>query len=201
AETHPRAARRAAGGAMFFRIPGIARRAVMRVVTGPAESEFDHMRLAGDGGELAPEICDHRPVLLELRRQALGRAGVGRESRMREEILDRSRDALQRARARTDRIGRIGRIGAAARMIGRPLRIGHQRLAEAIVMGDRLFGESTGFDLALTHEPRQLDHWTREQIAHCYLPLSITRLSRVRSIARLSRYRPITRPSRAGLPP
>jgi hypothetical protein len=80
----------------------------MRILAGAAEGEFHHMRLTHHCRQLPAQISDDRALDLEFRRQALGRAGIGREARDGEEILDRRRNALQRARSRTDCKGGIG---------------------------------------------------------------------------------------------
>ena len=95
---------------------------------------------------------------------------------MREEILDRGRNALQRARARADREGRIGGIGAFPRMIRRPLRIGHELGAETLVIGDRLLGESARFELALAKRSRDLGHREGERVGHVRLPYGLNEL-------------------------
>jgi hypothetical protein len=129
----------------------------MGVVAGAAESELDHVGLAHHGRELPAQRRDHWALDLELRRQALGRAGIGRKAGDRKQILDRGRDALQRSRARTDGEGGIGGGGALAGMLRRPLRIGHELAAEAFVVGDRDFSERAGLELSFAKTGRDLD--------------------------------------------
>ena len=154
------AARRAARRAVLARVPRIARRAVMRVVAGAAERELHHVGLAHQGGELPAQVRDHRPLGLELLRQASRRARKSRKSRHREQVLHRDRDALQRAGDRAGRKGRVGRIGAFARMVGRPLRIGHEGFAAALVIGDRLLGERARREGAVAQAQRELGDGT-----------------------------------------
>jgi hypothetical protein len=69
----------------------------MRVLAGAAEGKFHHMRLTHHRRQLPPQIGDDRAVDLEFRRQTSGCARIGRKARDGEEILDRSRNTLQRA--------------------------------------------------------------------------------------------------------
>jgi len=96
---------------------------------------------------------------------------------MREQILDRGRDALQRTGARTDGEGGIGRLGAFARMLGRPLRIGQELAAETLVIGDRLVRERARFELAFAEQDRDLDDRKRQCIGHGGVPCYSSRRS------------------------
>src|SRR5262249_56316450 len=85
---------------MRLGVPGIVWAAVMGIVAGAAKGKFDHMRLAHHGRQLPAQAGDHRTFDFELRREALGRAGIGSESTDRELIPDRYPNALPPARAR-----------------------------------------------------------------------------------------------------
>src|SRR5207248_3552642 len=76
------------------------------------------------------------------------RLGIGRKAGDREQVLNRSRNPLQRTGMRTDGKSRVGGVGAAPRIVWRPLRIGHQLAAEPLVIGDCGFNERAGFELA-----------------------------------------------------
>src|SRR6516162_5797582 len=119
---------------MRLGVPWIVWAAVMGIVAGAAKGEFDHMRLAHDGCQLPAQTGDYRTFDFELRREALRRAGIGGKATDREQILDRYRNALQRAGPRADCESGIGVIGASSRIFGRPLRIGHQLAAASLVI-------------------------------------------------------------------
>jgi hypothetical protein len=53
---------------------------------------------------------------------------------------------------------------------GGPLRISHQLAAEALVIGDRRFGESAGFELALAKQYGDLGDRTQKWIGHDDIP-------------------------------
>jgi hypothetical protein len=137
-------------------------------MAGGAEGEFDHVRLAHDRRQLPAQIGDDRAIDLEFVRQAFGRASIGRKARNAEEVLDRSRDALQGTRPRTNGKSGIGGVGTFSRVLGCPLRICQQLGAETLVIGDRLFGESPRLELALAKQHRNLGHRKRERTGHLH---------------------------------
>jgi hypothetical protein len=137
---------------MRLGVPRIVRAAIVGVLPGAAESEFDHMGLAHHARQLLAQRRNDRAFDLEFRRQRFGRAGKGREARHREQVLDRGRNALQRAGPGACGKGGIGGVGASARMRGRPLRIGHQLASEPLVIGNRGFDKVACFELALAEQ-------------------------------------------------
>jgi len=155
---------------MRLGIPRIVRAAVMGVVAGAAESKFDHVGLAHHRRQLPAQRGDHRSIDFEIRRQALSRPCMGRKARNREQVLDRGRNALQRPSARSHGKSGIGRVGASSRMLGCPLRIGHELAAETFVIGDCGFDEIAGFELALVKQDRNLGYRLRQCIGHADVP-------------------------------
>ena len=72
---------------------------------------------------------------------------------------------------RTDGKSRVGGVGAAPRIVWRPLRIGHQLAAEPLVIGDCGFNERAGFELARGKTCRDLGDRQRKCIGHIASPI------------------------------
>src|SRR6202011_2475561 len=95
-QTDAGATRRTARRAVRRRIPGVIRCAPVAVMAGAAERELDHMGLARDDAELAPQSRHQRSVPLpRICRQPTARPGEAGGPGRGEQVLDRTRQSLE----------------------------------------------------------------------------------------------------------
>ena len=85
-DAHPSTTRGAARQAVMLRVPGIARRPPVGVDAEAVMGELDRVGLAHEHRQLPPQGAHDRPLGLEPRRQALGRAGEDRHAADAEEV-------------------------------------------------------------------------------------------------------------------
>ena len=103
---------------MFRRVPGVDRRARVRVQADASEGQFDGVRLAHDNRAQAAERANQEPLVLPALRQFAPGAGADRQALDPVQVLDRHGDAGQRSRILAACHGRVHRVRLAARSLG-----------------------------------------------------------------------------------
>ena len=134
---------------MHGRVPRVARRAPVRIRAQPAIGELDGVGLPADHRELATERANDRPLETPFARQLAWAAGKGRIARNTEQVLDRDRDALQRAEIVMGGECRVGEIGLPAHAIRVERLVCVERLAAGRMVGDRPVGDGGGAQSAI----------------------------------------------------
>jgi hypothetical protein len=140
-------------------------------MSGAAERELDHVGLAHDDPKLPAQPRDQWPVTFpRVRRQSQARPGETGIAGGSKQVLDRDGQALQRANRHPGGKGSIGCLGNSASLLRRPMQVGMEALAKALVASDGCLDQFPSRRPLLAQIARDFDQRTGEQITrHAHL--------------------------------